>query len=108
MDIYSRKIVGWAIDKTMTKELVLSALKMAYKRQNLRKGVIHHSDRGVQYASYEYQKLPLLEYIEVFYNSKRKRGRKIHVYFLDVVSQLNATTILTKTVFVSTNINKVS
>lgn len=50
MDIYSRKIVGWAIDKTMTKELVLSALKMAYKRQNLRKGVIHHSDRGVQYA----------------------------------------------------------
>ncbi|HHY72570.1 MAG TPA: IS3 family transposase [Bacillus bacterium] len=41
----------------MTKELVISALKMAYKRQKPGKGVIHHSDRGVQYASSEYQKL---------------------------------------------------
>ncbi|GAE48284.1 mobile element protein [Mesobacillus boroniphilus JCM 21738] len=45
MDLYSRKIVGWAMDKTMTKELVLSALKMAYKRQKPGKGVVHHSDR---------------------------------------------------------------
>ncbi|MGN7300765.1 IS3 family transposase, partial [Ferdinandcohnia sp. SAFN-114] len=57
MDLYSRKIVGWAMDKTMPKELVISALKMAYKRQKPGKGVIHHSDRGVQYASYEYQNL---------------------------------------------------
>lgn len=57
MDLYSRKIVGWAMDKTMTKELVISALTMAYKRQNPGKGVIHHSDRGVQYASNEYQNL---------------------------------------------------
>jgi putative transposase len=57
MDLYSRKIVGWAMDKTMTKELVISALKMAYKRQKPGKGIIHHSDRGVQYASCEYQKL---------------------------------------------------
>ncbi|MGI6684442.1 MAG: IS3 family transposase [Bacillota bacterium] len=57
MDLYSRKIVGWAMDKTMTKELVISALKMAYKRQKPGEGVIHHSDRGVQYASSEYQKL---------------------------------------------------
>ncbi len=45
------------MDKTMTKELVLSALKMAYKRQKPGKGVVHHSDRGVQYASLEYQAL---------------------------------------------------
>lgn len=57
MDLFSRKIIGWAMNKTMTKELVLSALKMAYKRQKPGKGVIHHSDRGVQYASFEYQKL---------------------------------------------------
>lgn len=57
MDLYSRKIVGWAMDKTMTKELVLSALKMAYKHQKPGKGVVHHSDRGVQYASLEYQAL---------------------------------------------------
>ncbi|MGF6947802.1 transposase InsO family protein [Neobacillus sp. B4I6] len=43
----------WVMDKTMTKELVISALKMAYKRQKPGKGVIHHSDRGVQYVSYE-------------------------------------------------------
>jgi len=57
MDLYSRKIVGWAMNKTMTKELVISALKMAYKRQKPGKGVIHHSDQDVQYASNEYQKL---------------------------------------------------
>jgi putative transposase len=57
MDLYSRKIVGWAMDKTMTKELVMAALKMACNRQKPEKGVIHHSDRGVQYASNEYQKL---------------------------------------------------
>ncbi|WP_274379447.1 IS3 family transposase [Alkalihalobacterium alkalinitrilicum] len=57
MDLYSRKIVGWAMDKTMTKELVINALKMAYKRQRPKPGLIHHSDRGAQYASSEYQKL---------------------------------------------------
>ena len=45
MDLSSRKIIGWAMDKTMTKELVISALKMAYKRQKPGKGVIHHFKR---------------------------------------------------------------
>ncbi len=57
MDLYSRKIVGWSMNKTMTKELVIEALKMAYNRQKPAKGLVHHSDRGVQYASNEYQKL---------------------------------------------------
>ncbi|OLO25323.1 hypothetical protein BTR23_24870 [Alkalihalophilus pseudofirmus] len=57
MDLYSRKIVGWAMDKTMTKQLVIDALKMAYKRQKPKPGLIYHSDRGVQYASIEYQNL---------------------------------------------------
>jgi putative transposase len=57
MDLYSRKIVGWSMDKTMTKELVMDSLKMAYKRQKPAKGLVHHSDRGVQYASVEYQNL---------------------------------------------------
>jgi transposase InsO family protein len=57
MDLFSRKIVGWAMGKTMTKEIVITALKMAYKRQKPGKDVIHHSDRGVQYTSSEYQKL---------------------------------------------------
>lgn len=57
MGLYSRKIVGWSMDKTITKELVIDALKMAYKLQNPGKGIIHHSDRGVQYTSNEYQTL---------------------------------------------------
>ncbi|RBW68493.1 IS3 family transposase [Bacillus taeanensis] len=61
MDLYSRKIVGWSMNHTMTKELVMDALKMAYNRQKPGKGLIHHSDRGVQYASNDYQKL-LKEY----------------------------------------------
>ncbi|WP_339164443.1 IS3 family transposase [Siminovitchia sp. FSL W7-1587] len=57
MDLYSRKIVGGAMDKSMSKEFVINALKMAYYRQKPGKGLIHHSDRGVQYASSDYQKL---------------------------------------------------
>ncbi|MGG4537393.1 DDE-type integrase/transposase/recombinase, partial [Aneurinibacillus migulanus] len=50
-----RKIVGWHMDKRMTKELVLEALDQAYRRQRPQDEVLHHSDRGSQYASHEYQ-----------------------------------------------------
>jgi putative transposase len=57
MDLYSRKIVGWSVDKTMTKELVIQALDRAYNRQHPPLGsVLHHSDRGSQYCSKDYQK----------------------------------------------------
>jgi putative transposase len=55
MDLYSRKIVGWALSDRMTKELVLEAFDKACKRQQPPKGLIHHSDRGSQYASVEYR-----------------------------------------------------
>lgn len=57
VDIFNRKVVGWAMDSTMTKELVASALKQAIGRYNPKSGIIHHSDRGTQYASHEYQGL---------------------------------------------------
>jgi putative transposase len=56
MDLYSRKIVGWHMSDRMTKELVLQALKQAYGRQQPDEAVLHHSDRGSQYASHDYQK----------------------------------------------------
>lgn len=56
MDLYSRKIVGWHMSDRMTKELVLQALKQAYGRQQPEGSVLHHSDRGSQYASHDYQK----------------------------------------------------
>ncbi|GAX91121.1 transposase [Effusibacillus lacus] len=55
MDLYTRKIVGWYADKQMTKALVLQALDRAYKQQRPAGNVLHHSDRGSQYASSEYQ-----------------------------------------------------
>lgn len=56
MDLHSRQIVGWAMDQRMQKDLVLDALSMAYFRRRPAPGLIHHSDRGSQYACYEYQK----------------------------------------------------
>jgi putative transposase len=56
MDLFSRKIVGWHADRHMKKELVLQALDQAYLRQKPQGVVLHHSDRGSQYASHAYQK----------------------------------------------------
>jgi transposase InsO family protein len=56
MDLYTRKIVGWHAGDRMTKELVLKALDKAYSRQRPKGEVLHHSDRGSQYASHEYQR----------------------------------------------------
>ncbi len=54
LDVFSRKIVGWATGSSMHKELVLKALdKAIHKRRP--KGVIHHSDRGTQYTSNDYK-----------------------------------------------------
>lgn len=57
LDIYSRKIVGWSMDKQMTQKLVAKALKMAIYQRKPSPGLIHHSDRGSQYASLIYQRL---------------------------------------------------
>lgn len=56
MDLCSRQIVGWAMDRRMKKKLTLEALAMAYFRRKPAPGLIHHSDRGSQYACHEYQK----------------------------------------------------
>ena len=56
MDLYSRQIVGWAVDKRMQKQLTLDALAMAYFRRKPKSGLLHHSDMGRQYACHEYQK----------------------------------------------------
>ena len=55
MDLYSRKIVGWAMADHLRAELPLAALRMAISAQRPGAGLIHHSDRGVQYASAEYR-----------------------------------------------------
>lgn len=59
LDLYSRKVIGWAISKRMDAELVLDALRMALKRRRPKPGCIHHSDRGVQYLCEKYVTLLL-------------------------------------------------
>ena len=51
MDLYSRRIVGWSLSERMTSELVAAALAMAIERRSPETGLLHHSDRGCQYAS---------------------------------------------------------
>ncbi len=57
MDLFSRQIVGWAMDKRMKKQLVMDALSMAFWRRKPAAGLLHHSDRGSQYACHDYQKM---------------------------------------------------
>jgi len=54
LDVFSRKVIGYAISRSMDTALVLEALQMAIADRKPGQGVIHHSDRGVQYASLEY------------------------------------------------------
>ncbi|MFN7096841.1 MAG: IS3 family transposase, partial [Gammaproteobacteria bacterium] len=55
IDLYSRKVIGWAMDKRMTRQLVIDALLRAYWLRKLNSTVIHHSNRGSQYVSGEFQ-----------------------------------------------------
>lgn len=57
IDLFSRRVVGWAMSSRMTSELVLAALQMAIAQRQPPPGVIHHSDRGSQYTGQPYQQL---------------------------------------------------
>ena len=57
LDLFSRKVIGWSMDRWITGQLVIEALNMAIKNGCLKSGLIHHSDRGVQYASNRFQSL---------------------------------------------------
>lgn len=57
LDIFSRRVVGWALSKSLEHSLTLEALKVAIESRNPPSGTIHHSDQGVQYACKEYIEL---------------------------------------------------
>ena len=57
LDLYSRKVVGWSLRPRLQRDLVLEALKIAIGQRPPVPGLIHHSDRGSQYASRDFQKL---------------------------------------------------
>jgi putative transposase len=54
-DLFHKKVIGWALDSRMTKQLTIDAIEQAIIKEKPNKGLIFHSDRGSQYAAYTYQ-----------------------------------------------------
>jgi transposase InsO family protein len=54
LDAFSRRVIGWALDRTLAAQLTMAALEMALSRRSLKAGLVHHSDRGIQYAAGDY------------------------------------------------------
>ena len=137
LDLYSHRIVGWSVGSRLVRHLVLDALEMAAGRRRPGPGLIHHSDRGVQYACGDFQKLlkrhgmvpsmsrkgnpydnavaesffktlkmelvyrrrfrtraeakaAIVEYIELFYNSRRRHSSLGYLSPNDYEKQANA------------------
>jgi transposase InsO family protein len=57
LDVFSRRVIGWALDRTLEDDLTIAALRMALESRSPTPGLVHHSDRGVQYASGDYTDL---------------------------------------------------
>jgi putative transposase len=57
LDAYSRRVIGWELDRTLEDDLSLAALRMALRSRTPAPGLMHHSDRGIQYASGDYTDL---------------------------------------------------
>ena len=70
LDAYSRRVIGWALDRTLEDALALAALRMALSRRALQPGLVHHSDRGSQYASNDYTDLLKGHSIEISMSRK--------------------------------------
>lgn len=65
LDVYSRRVVGWALREEIDTHLTMEALRMALTERAIEPGLIHHSDRGVQYASSDYVALLERHAIEI-------------------------------------------
>jgi len=57
IDAFSRRVIGWALDRTLEDDLPLEALRLALEQRQPAPGLVHHSDRGSQYASHDYTDL---------------------------------------------------
>ena len=57
LDAFSRRVIGWALGRTLEAELAIAALRMALMQRRPSPGLVHHSDRGVQYASGGYTEM---------------------------------------------------
>ena len=85
LDLWSRRVVGWATAPTLHASLATRALQMALKHRSPSRGLLHHSDRGVQYASGEYRGLLRAAGLEA------SMSRKGNPYDNAVMESFNAT-----------------
>jgi putative transposase len=65
LDAFSRRVIGWALDRHLTTELTLKALQQALTTRAVKAGLVHHSDRGVQYAAADYVSLLVKHQIRI-------------------------------------------
>jgi len=70
LDACSRSVIGWALERTLEDQLTLAALRMALSKRTIRPGLVHHSDRGAQYASKDYTDLLKANGIEISMSRK--------------------------------------
>ena len=70
LDAFSRRVIGWALDRTLEDDLALAALRMAIERRSPAPGLVHHSDRGIQYASHDYTALLKQHHIDISMSRK--------------------------------------
>jgi transposase InsO family protein len=70
LDACSRRVIGWALDRTLQDDLTLTALRMALSQRTVQPGLVHHSDRGSQYASIEYTDVLKARGIEISMSRK--------------------------------------
>lgn len=104
LDVFSRKVVGWALDRTLTARLPLLALERALSERQPSPGLVHHSDRGIQYCSEPYTRLLALHgilpsmsrpgnpYDNAFCESfiKTLKREQIHAHKYQYIDELSA------------------
>lgn len=70
LDAYSRRCIGWALSRTIDARLTIAALKLALQQRVIQPGLIHHSDRGVQYAAADYVNILKGHHIQISMSRK--------------------------------------
>ncbi len=70
LDAFSRRVIGWSLDRTLEDSLTIGALRMALRERSPGAGLVHHSDRGVQYASRDYTGLLAQHQVEISMSRK--------------------------------------
>ena len=70
LDAFSRRVIGWSLDRTLEDDLTIAALRMAIERRSPGPGLVHHADRGIQYASYDYTALLKENHIDISMSRK--------------------------------------